>query len=83
MMKPDEVLREFPWVGKYRVRVLRVKGGTLVVDVREYIRDEKFEGFTRRGVRLDLAQTMGLAAALKQALDEWKDLEKKKQEVTS
>lgn len=49
----EEVLREFPPLGKYRVRVVmnpRTKVKTL--DIREYVQGETFEGFTRRGIRI-------------------------------
>jgi hypothetical protein len=49
----EQVLREFPPVGKYRVRLVR--GGQTAVkalDIREYVTGKEFEGFTRRGIRL-------------------------------
>ncbi|MBV8878874.1 MAG: hypothetical protein JO332_02810 [Planctomycetaceae bacterium] len=54
----EEVAREFPPLGKYRVRLLRhPKTGAKVLDIREYVSGESFEGFTRRGIRLgDLGQ---------------------------
>ena len=51
--RKEEVLREFPPIGKYRIRLLsgaRPKERTL--DIREYVSGETFEGFTRRGIRL-------------------------------
>jgi hypothetical protein len=48
----DEVIREFPPIGKYRIRLLSGKEGQRVLDIREYVTGETFEGFTRRGVRL-------------------------------
>jgi hypothetical protein len=48
----DEVIREFPAIGKYRIRLLSGKEGSRVLDIREYVTGETFEGFTRRGVRL-------------------------------
>jgi len=45
----DEVLREFPPIGKYRIRVVKRKSAT-VLDIREYVSSNTFEGFTRRGV---------------------------------
>lgn len=57
--KADEIIHEYPAIGKYRVRVLRKEIGTgkeakivTSLDVREHISAEKFEGFTRRGIRL-------------------------------
>jgi|GEM_PF-1881391 len=52
---PDEVLHEYPAVGKYRVRIVQKKSGrpgSATFDMREYVSSEKFEGFTRRGIRL-------------------------------
>lgn len=49
------VLREFPAVSKYRLRLLKSspgKRGVTVLDIREYAKGETFEGFTRRGIRL-------------------------------
>lgn len=63
----DEVVHEYPAVGKYRVRVLK-KGSGTCLDVREYVSSEKFEGFTRRGVRLDGAELASLEADIKDAL---------------
>lgn len=51
----EEVLREFPPVGRYRVRLTRNPRRPLdppALDIREYIRSDTFEGFTRRGIRL-------------------------------
>jgi hypothetical protein len=69
--KPDEVLREFHAIGKYRVRVIKAKSGT-ALDIREYISGEGgFEGFTRRGVRLsDRAQLESLCKILTEVLDD-------------
>lgn len=67
--------REFPPVGKYRIRLLQeVKPngdvGEASLDIREYISDEKFEGFTRRGIRIgDRAQLDLLRDILKEAMD--------------
>lgn len=47
----DQVLREFPAIGKYRVRILKGSKG-VALDVREYISADTFEGFTRKGIRL-------------------------------
>lgn len=52
-MAKEMVLREFPPIGKYRVRVVmdeRTQAKSL--DIREYVSGESFEGFTRRGIRL-------------------------------
>lgn len=49
----QDVVKEFPTVGRYRVRVLSANGtdGRLL-DVREYVSSDGFNGFTRRGIRL-------------------------------
>lgn len=71
-VRKEEVLREFPPVGKYRVRLLsgsRAKEKTL--DIREYVvnHDSSFEGFTRRGIRLgDRAQVELLRDVLSELL---------------
>ncbi|MBI3855763.1 MAG: hypothetical protein HY293_08750 [Planctomycetes bacterium] len=68
-----EVLREFPPLGKYRVRLVRnprrpAEAPTL--DIREYVSSENFEGFTRRGIRVgDRAQMDLLRDVLKEILE--------------
>lgn len=54
----EDTVHEYPAIGKYRVRVLRKASGRSAgtsIDVREYVASEKFEGFTRRGIRLSAA----------------------------
>lgn len=63
------VVRELADVGKYRVRVVKPSGkpGTpAVLDVREYVKGQNYEGFTRKGVRLGRAE----AELLRRQLDE-------------
>ncbi|MHC4606491.1 MAG: hypothetical protein ACYTAF_06105 [Planctomycetota bacterium] len=52
----EEIVHEYPAVGRYRVRVVRGtsarNGGVTTLDVREYVVSDTFEGFTRRGIRL-------------------------------
>lgn len=51
----EEVLREFSPLGKYRVRLLqdpRKPGSGPILDIREYVSTDTFEGFTRRGIRI-------------------------------
>lgn len=55
MPKEDKVSREFNAIGKYRIRLLDTDKGH-VLDIREYIKDDRFEGFTRRGIRLTIPQ---------------------------
>lgn len=52
MMGNEVVVREFPPLGKYRVRLIESKKGGRALDIREYLSSETFEGYTRRGVRL-------------------------------
>jgi len=67
----ETVIREFPPMGKYRVRVLEnEKNHQRVLDIREFISSESFEGFTRRGIRLaDRAQLDLLRDVLKEILE--------------
>jgi hypothetical protein len=69
----EDVVREFPPLGKYRIRlVLNPKrpSEAPVLDIREYISSETFEGFTRRGIRLgDRAQMDLLRDILKEILE--------------
>ena len=68
--RPDPVIvREFPAIGKYRVRLVKSSAGpkaSTVLDVREYAKGPSFEGFTRRGIRL---ATAAEAQALREALE--------------
>jgi hypothetical protein len=65
----EEVVREFPPIGKYRVRLVQGRLGRSL-DIREYISDEKFEGFTRRGVRISSpAEVDLLKDTLKEVLE--------------
>ena len=60
----EELIHEYPALGeKYRVRVLRKENGKATVtslDIREYVDAEKFQGFTRRGIRLTGARDVQL-----------------------
>lgn len=73
--KPMEqvVVKEFPAIGKYRVRA--VKGtkpdSPVILDIREYAATAEFEGFTRRGVRIALPDQL---EALRRILDEAAEL---------
>lgn len=68
---PEMVLREWPPMGKYRIRLVqRGKGRGPALDIREYISSETFEGFTRRGIVVaDRAQMDLLKDVLKEILD--------------
>jgi hypothetical protein len=69
----EEVLREFTPLGKYRVRLVhnpRRANQPPTLDIREYVSTEKFEGFTRRGIRIgDRAQMDLLRDTLKEILE--------------
>jgi hypothetical protein len=69
----EDVVREFPPVGKYRVRLVhnpKRPDTDPVLDIREYVSSENFEGFTRRGIRLsDRAQIDLLRDVLKEILE--------------
>lgn len=73
--KPVEqiLVKEFPALGKYRVRV--VKGtkpdAPRFLDIREYAKSAEFEGFTRRGVRIALPDQLEV---LRRILDEAAEL---------
>jgi len=46
-VREDELVREFPTLGRYRVRVMRDPrrpGKPEYLDVREYVSGERFEG---------------------------------------
>lgn len=60
------VIREWPSVGKYRIRAIRsVDGKMCSIDIREYVSNDEFEGFTRRGLRLvKLSEVKALIKAL-------------------
>ena len=68
----EDIVHEYPAIDKYRVRVLRKstsKGKTTSLDVREYVDAEKFQGFTRKGIRLTGPQHINsLRDALSDAL---------------
>lgn len=68
----EDVLREYPAVGKYRIRLLRDRTRKLVLDVREYVSGDSFEGFTRRGVRLGALEDLrALLEQLRQGEADW------------
>lgn len=57
----DQVLREYPPMGKYRVRLVTAgQGKGPRLDIREYISSETFEGFTRRGISIAARAEMAL-----------------------
>ena len=69
-VRQQEVIREFPPIGKYRVRLLaHPKTRKKTLDLREFISSETFEGFTRRGIRVtDRAQVELLRDVLSELL---------------
>lgn len=65
----EEVLREFAPIGKYRVRLVRLRD-RVFLDIREYVAGESFEGFTRRGIRFSTpAEADLLKDILKEVLE--------------
>lgn len=54
----EEVMQEYPPIGKYRVRLLHNTKHPegRYIDIREYVSAEKFEGFTRRGIRISTVE---------------------------
>lgn len=72
----DEVLKDFSSIGKYRVRLIKARRSKAVpsLDIREYIKTETFDGFTRRGVRfVDAEQLDQLIKVLQEvkAMNPW------------
>ena len=67
----EEVIKELPPVSKYRVRVLQnPKTQATVLDIREFVSSESFEGFTRRGIRItNRAEVDALRDHLGEVLD--------------
>ena len=69
----EEVVKEFPPLGKYRIRLVqnpKRPGEAPALDIREYVSSESFEGFTRKGIRLgDRAQMDLLRDILKEILE--------------
>ena len=69
----EEVLKEFPLLGEYRIRFIRSPkrpSEAPGLDIREYISSETFERFTRRGIRLgERAQMDLLEDVLKEILE--------------
>lgn len=51
-----EVLREYPPIGKYRIRLIGSRDPLLpdpgYLEIREYVSNDAFEGFTRNGVEI-------------------------------
>ena len=62
----EAVTQEFPPVGKYRIRLMQSTKDPEkhTLDIREYVSAETFEGFTRRGIRLDSRQVEILISVL-------------------
>ncbi|MBI2932562.1 MAG: hypothetical protein HYY16_13005 [Planctomycetes bacterium] len=61
------VLREMGEVGRYRVRVVKASEkpeSPELLDIREYVRGANYEGFTRKGVRLGIAEARALRTIL-------------------
>ncbi len=50
-MATDNVVKEYANIGKYKVRLIQTNSHQ-AIDIREYVENEQFTGFTRRGVRI-------------------------------
>ena len=65
----EDLVHEYPSIGKYRLRILKRGDGPAFADCREWVQSETFEGFTRRGIRLTSAeQVNSLRDALADAI---------------
>jgi len=51
-IQKTEVVREWPAIGRYRIRLLTTGKKRPTLDLREHICGTSFEGFTRRGITL-------------------------------
>ena len=72
VVKELGALRDSPY-GKLVVRILRLDRGGLRVDVRELVENERFHGFTRKGVCLSLEEFRALVeqrGAIEAALED-------------
>lgn len=49
----DDVVKEYPMIeDRYRVRVIAGRKGRTALDIREYVKSDTYEGFTRKGIRI-------------------------------
>lgn len=63
--KEETVLKECDRIGRYRVRFIAASGKKgPMLDVREFVEEEGYTGFTRKGIRLDVAGVCALRTAL-------------------
>ena len=71
-LKQEVTVREFPRVGRYRVRLRRSgRTGRTHLELREYLETSGFSGFTQRGVSVcTQRQAAELAETLKQVLED-------------
>jgi hypothetical protein len=70
----ETVVREFAPVGRYRVRLLDDPKRGRSLDVREFVDNQTFSGFTRRGCRFtDRAQLGLLRDILSEAIASFPD----------
>jgi hypothetical protein len=71
--REEQVIAELPALGKYRVRLIanqKKPSAGPILDIREYVASDTFEGFTRRGIRLsDRCQVEALHAELGRILN--------------
>ena len=62
-MRTEEVVAELPQLGRFKVRI--VKNGTgCRLDIREWIENEDYVGFTRKGIRLKPSEVVQLIESL-------------------
>jgi len=72
-MFDTKTLREFPKLGRYRIRLLEHSrnAGVSILDIREHLETEGFSGFTRRGIRIGTRREAAeLVAILQEILEE-------------
>jgi hypothetical protein len=65
----ERIIKDFGSMGKLRLRLLETKTGP-ALDVREYVEAANFEGFTRRGIRLNMAEAAELAHVINRIYDQ-------------
>ena len=68
-MSNETVVKELPAIGRYRVRVIRAERTmALHLDVREFVSTERFQGFTRRGIRISIEEVKALKVSIDEIL---------------
>jgi len=60
-MAKELVLRAYPSLGRYHVRLLETsESGKRVLDIREHVSGPDFTGYTRRGIKIASAAEVDL-----------------------